>query len=76
MPDLDSPLVLEKQAPQFRKDDRVQASFRHGDGSSEVQAIQILNARGEPVSAVASRPMNPEFTSRRAPIGCPSSMVS
>ena len=47
-------LVLEKQAPQFRKDDRVQASFRHGDGSSEVQAIQILNAHGEPVSAVAS----------------------
>ena len=47
-------MVLEKQAPQIKKDDRVQASFRHGDGSSEVLAIQILNVRGEPVAAVAS----------------------
>lgn len=47
-------LVLEKQAPQIQKDDRVQASFRHGDGSSEVLAIRILNARGEAVSVVAS----------------------
>ena len=47
-------LVLEKQAPQIQKDDRVQASFRHGDGSSEVLAIRILNTRGEAVSVVAS----------------------
>jgi ABC-type polysaccharide/polyol phosphate transport system ATPase subunit len=47
-------LVLEQQAPQIHKGDRVQASFRHGDGSSEVLAIEILNARGEPVNAVAS----------------------
>jgi len=47
-------LVLEKQAPQIQKDERVRASFRHGDGSSEVLAIQLLNLRGEPVSAVAS----------------------
>ena len=47
-------LVLEKQAPQIKKDDRVQASFRHGDGSSEVVALQILNARGEPVNTIAS----------------------
>jgi len=32
----------------------VRASFRHGDGSSEIVAIEILNARGEPVSSVAS----------------------
>ena len=47
-------LVLEKQAPQIQKHDRVQASFRHGDGSSEVLGIQILNVRGEPVHLVAS----------------------
>jgi hypothetical protein len=47
-------IVLEKQAPQIRKGDRVQAAFRHGDGSSEVMAIEMLNARGEPAGAVAS----------------------
>ncbi|HJT88535.1 MAG TPA: ABC transporter ATP-binding protein [Bryobacteraceae bacterium] len=47
-------LVLEKQAPQIQKDGRLQASFRHGDGSSEVRHIEILNMRGEPVKAVAS----------------------
>ena len=47
-------LVLEKQAPQIQKSDRISASFRHGDGSSEILGIQILNARGEPVSAVGS----------------------
>jgi lipopolysaccharide transport system ATP-binding protein len=47
-------LVLERQAPLIEKDDRVHASFRHGDGSSEVLSIQILNMRGEPVSVVAS----------------------
>ena len=47
-------LVLEKQAPQIHKNDRVPASFRHGDGSSEVLAIDILNAHGELVSGVAS----------------------
>jgi len=47
-------LVLEKQAPQVQKADHVSASFRHGDASSEVLGIQILNSRGEPVSAVGS----------------------
>jgi lipopolysaccharide transport system ATP-binding protein len=47
-------MVLEKRAPQVRKGDRLAASFRHGDGSSEVLAIEILNARGDPVTAVAS----------------------
>jgi homopolymeric O-antigen transport system ATP-binding protein len=47
-------LVLEKQAPQIRKDERVRSSFRHGDGSSEILAVEILNARGEPASSVGS----------------------
>ena len=47
-------LVLEKQPPAIQKDGRVRASFRHGDGSSEVVGVEILNARGEPVAAVAS----------------------
>jgi len=47
-------MVLEKQAPQIRKDERMRASFRHGDGSSEILAVEILNARGEPVSSVGS----------------------
>jgi ABC-type polysaccharide/polyol phosphate transport system ATPase subunit len=47
-------LVLEKQPPAIEKDGRVRASFRHGDGSSEVVGVEILNARGEPVAAVAS----------------------
>ncbi len=47
-------LVLEKQAPVIQKDKRMRASFRHGDGSSEVTAVAILNGRGEPVNTVAS----------------------
>ncbi len=47
-------LVLEKQAPQIEKHDRVPASFRHGDGSSEILGIELLNTRGEPVHVVAS----------------------
>jgi ABC-type polysaccharide/polyol phosphate transport system ATPase subunit len=47
-------LVLEKQAPQIRKDERVRSSFRHGDGSSEIMAVEVLNERGEPVSSVGS----------------------
>ena len=46
-------LVLEKQTPRVKKD-ALRASFRHGDGSSEVVGIEILNARREPVSSVAS----------------------
>lgn len=47
-------MVLQQQAPPIPKDDRLRASFRHGDGSSEVLAIEILNANGEPVTAVSS----------------------
>jgi lipopolysaccharide transport system ATP-binding protein len=47
-------LVLERQEPASKKGDRVRGSFRHGDGASEIVSIEILNARGEAVSSVAS----------------------
>jgi lipopolysaccharide transport system ATP-binding protein len=47
-------LVLEKQASQVQKDGRLRASYRHGDGTSEVLGVVILNARGEAVESVAS----------------------
>jgi len=46
-------LVLAKEESKTRKDDRIHASFRHGDGSSEVLSVEILNASGEAVTAVA-----------------------
>ena len=46
-------LVL-AQAPADRRQDRLPASFRHGDGASEIVGVQILNARGEDVAVVAS----------------------
>ncbi len=47
-------LVLERQQAQAKKEDRVRGSFRHGDGTSEITAVEILNARGEPAATVAS----------------------
>lgn len=47
-------LVLERQAPPDRKADRLPASFRHGDGTSEVLSVRMLNARGEETLSVAS----------------------
>jgi hypothetical protein len=47
-------LVLEKQAPAARSRDRLAASFRHGDGTSEIVAVQLLNQQGEETTAVAS----------------------
>jgi lipopolysaccharide transport system ATP-binding protein len=47
-------LVLEKQSSKSKKDDRVRASFRHGDGSSEILSVQLLNARGEEAASVSS----------------------
>jgi lipopolysaccharide transport system ATP-binding protein len=47
-------LVLEKQEPSQKKDDRLSASFRHGDGTSEILSVQILNSRGEATTSVAS----------------------
>jgi ABC-type polysaccharide/polyol phosphate transport system ATPase subunit len=45
-------LVLEKQAPLSRKDGSIRASFRHGDASSEVSSVEILNAAGTPITSV------------------------
>jgi lipopolysaccharide transport system ATP-binding protein len=47
-------LVLERQAPPDKKTDRLPASFRHGDGTSEVLSARMLNARGEETLSVAS----------------------
>jgi len=47
-------LVLERQEPKNKKEDRVRGSFRHGDGTSEILGVQILNAQGEPLALVSS----------------------
>ncbi len=46
-------LVLQREEPKGRRDDRVRASFRHGDRASEILGVEILNRRGEAVSSVA-----------------------
>src|SRR5207302_8314863 len=46
-------LVLAKQEPENKKEERVRGSFRHGDGSSEILSVAILNARGDEVTSVA-----------------------
>ena len=45
-------LVLAKEEAKNKKDDRIHASFRHGDGSSEILGVEILNARGEAATTV------------------------
>ena len=47
-------LVLERQRSATEKSDRVRGSFRHGDGSSEIVRVEILNEQGEPVTSIAS----------------------
>ncbi len=47
-------LVLERQQARNKKEDSVQGSFRHGDGSSEIVSVEMLNAAGEAVRAVRS----------------------
>ena len=47
-------LVLEKQAPEGGREQRVRSSFRHGDGASEILGVEILNGRGEPATSIAS----------------------
>jgi lipopolysaccharide transport system ATP-binding protein len=47
-------LVLERQQAQAKKDDRVRGSFRHGDGTSEITGVEILNAQGDAVASVSS----------------------
>jgi lipopolysaccharide transport system ATP-binding protein len=49
-------LVLEKQKRDVepRESGEIQGTFRHGDGTSEILSVQLLNAGGEPSSAFAS----------------------
>ena len=47
-------LVLEKQQARQKKEDLPGASHRHGDGTSEVLSVELLNRAGEPSTAVAS----------------------
>ncbi len=45
-------LVLEKQQARQEKQERFEASYRHGDGVSEILGVDLLNAAGQPVTAV------------------------
>ncbi len=47
-------LVLEKQEPSRRKEDRIRSSFRHGDGTSEILSVELINSLGEDAASVAS----------------------
>ncbi len=47
-------LVLEKQEATVKKNDRLSSSFRHGDGTSEILSVEILNVRGEPTQTIPS----------------------
>jgi len=47
-------LVLEKQDPGEKKEERIRSSFRHGDGASEILEVKLLNSRGEPALSIAS----------------------
>jgi len=49
-------LVLEKQRRDVDRSGprEMQGSFRHGDGTSEILEIQLLNARGEPLRTFSS----------------------
>jgi lipopolysaccharide transport system ATP-binding protein len=47
-------LVLEKQEASVKKSDRLSSSFRHGDGTSEILSVEILNSHGQPTEVVPS----------------------
>ncbi|HVN03891.1 MAG TPA: ABC transporter ATP-binding protein [Bryobacteraceae bacterium] len=47
-------LVLEKQQARQERQQRFEASFRHGDGASEILGVDLLNAEGEPAETVTS----------------------
>ncbi len=47
-------LVLERQELVRKKEDRLRASFRHGDGASEILRVQMLNHNGEEAASIAS----------------------
>jgi lipopolysaccharide transport system ATP-binding protein len=45
-------VVLEKQQAQQQREQKLGASHRHGDGTSEITAVEILNSRGAPSVAL------------------------
>ncbi|MFN7992615.1 MAG: ABC transporter ATP-binding protein [Bryobacteraceae bacterium] len=47
-------LVLERQQASHEKEQRFDASYRHGDGSSEIVSVELLNVAGDPTRTVAS----------------------
>ena len=47
-------LVLERQQTQAAKEERVRGSFRHGDGTSEILDVNILNPQGEATTCIPS----------------------
>jgi ABC-type polysaccharide/polyol phosphate transport system ATPase subunit len=47
-------MVLERQQGQRERGGTLQASYRHGDGASEIVGVKLLNSRGEPTLTVAS----------------------
>src|SRR3974390_3348419 len=47
-------LVLERQQPPEPLEERVRASFRHGDGTSEILRVQILNDLGGEAASISS----------------------
>jgi lipopolysaccharide transport system ATP-binding protein len=47
-------LVLERQEVRKRKDDRVRASFRHGDGTSEIVSVRMLDNAGRDAESISS----------------------
>ncbi|OPZ85188.1 MAG: Teichoic acids export ATP-binding protein TagH [bacterium ADurb.Bin429] len=58
-------LVLEKQQAQEKREPHARASHRHGDGTSEIVSVELLNARGEPCRSVTGgEPMTVRVRSR------------
>jgi lipopolysaccharide transport system ATP-binding protein len=47
-------LVLAQQQSRGKEEGRVRGSYRHGDGTSEIVSVRILNAQGEEVTSVGS----------------------
>ena len=45
-------LVLEKQQARQEKQQRFEASYRHGDGVSEILSVELVNGDGQPVTSV------------------------
>ena len=58
-------LVLEKQEAQTEKEQHLPASHRHGDGTSEILSVELLNGRGErAVTVPGGEPVTVRIRSR------------